>query len=156
MAPRFRRDDRGRRRLGYYYVLDCPVRCDGREWVYGSASGRLEKRAVATPSGAGGATIKEEAMPNVKPLPVPVKKGGVVFMHKLTPHRSTPNFTKGVRWSLDLRYQPIGQPTGRAWWPDFVAQSVSHPDQVLTDYDLWCEKWEEALSKNTDVKHRIT
>ncbi|MDX1934439.1 MAG: phytanoyl-CoA dioxygenase family protein [Capsulimonadales bacterium] len=109
-------------------------------------------------AGPGGATIKEEAMPDVAPLPVPVKKGGVVFMHRLTPHRSTPNFTDGVRWSLDLRYQPTGQPTGRAWWPEFVARSIANPGSVLTDYELWRDRWIEALahSANIGAKHRTS
>jgi phytanoyl-CoA hydroxylase len=116
------------------------------------ASGLLPHR-----SGPGGATIKEEVMPNVDPLPVPVKKGGVVFMHKLTPHRSTPNFTDGVRWSLDLRYQPVGQPTGRAAWPEFIAQSIENPASVLNDYDTWCQKWIDALNNPTNaIKHRVS
>ena len=43
-----------------------------------------------------------------------VDKGGVVFMSECTPHRSTPDVTDwDVRWSLDLRYQQTGTPTGR-------------------------------------------
>jgi hypothetical protein len=109
-------------------------------------------------AGPGGATIKEEVMPAVAPMPVPVKKGGAVFMHKCTPHRSTPNFTDGVRWSLDLRYQPTGQPTGRAWWPEFVARSKTRPESVLTDYDLWRDRWQQALAdpRNIGAKHRVS
>jgi hypothetical protein len=79
-------------------------------------------------------------------------------MHKLTPHRSTPNFTDQVRWSLDLRYQPTGQPTGRAWWPAFVARSEAQPESVLTDYELWRERWEQALAdpRNAGAKHRVS
>jgi hypothetical protein len=116
-------------------------------------SGLLPHRA-----GPGGATIKEEAMPDITPRPVPVNRGGVVFMHKLTPHRSTPNFTDGVRWSLDLRYQPMGQPTGRAWWPEFVARSRTQPESVLTDYEDWCSRWVDALANpaNIGAKHRVS
>lgn len=96
----------------------------------------------------GGTTIKPELLPDETPRPVPVKKGGVVFMHRATPHRSTPNFTDGVRWSLDLRYQPTGQPTGRPFHPEFVARSRAHPETVLTDHAEWSRRWEEALEKS--------
>jgi ectoine hydroxylase-related dioxygenase (phytanoyl-CoA dioxygenase family) len=46
-------------------------------------------------------------------LPVPMKRGSVIFLHRLTMHSSLRNLSNGVRWSFDLRYQPVGQPTGR-------------------------------------------
>ena len=35
----------------------------------------------------------------------PVKYGSVLLLNNLIPHRSLPNFSNGVRWSLDLRWQ---------------------------------------------------
>src|SRR5690242_3588868 len=40
-----------------------------------------------------GTTVIPDHLPEVQPLPLPVKKGGVIFMHKEIPHRSTPNFS---------------------------------------------------------------
>ena len=97
-------------------------------------------------NGEGGTSVKPEALPtDIAPVPVPVRKGGIVFMHRCTPHRSTPNLTDGVRWSLDLRYQPTGTPTGRPFHPDFVARSRAHPETVLTDHAEWNRRWAEAL-----------
>lgn len=99
-------------------------------------------------AGPGGTQIRPEAIPpEATPVSVPVKQGGVVFMHRLTPHRSIPNRTaETVRWSFDIRYQPTGQPTGRPFHPDFVVRSRAHPETVLTDYATWCRLWEEALA----------
>ena len=83
-------------------------------------------------------------------------RGGVVLMHNLTPHCSTPNHTDSIRWSLDLRYQGAGVPNNTALMPvagaakqaeqftvacyppeaDFVIQSPAHPARVTT-YDQY-------------------
>jgi ectoine hydroxylase-related dioxygenase (phytanoyl-CoA dioxygenase family) len=94
-----------------------------------------------------GTVILPEAMPDVAPLPLPVKKGSVIFIDKEIPHRSTPNLTHMVRWSADLRYQQTGTPSGRPFYPDFVVRSRSNPASVLTDHAAWCRMWEEALEK---------
>ena len=102
------------------------------------------------------ATIRPDLLPDTPPRPVPVGKGGIVFMHRYTPHRSTPNYSSGVRWSMDLRYQPTGQPTGRPFHPAFIARSCSHPESVLTDHAEWAHQWAEALAASKGVKaHRV-
>lgn len=104
----------------------------------------------------GGTTIRPDLMPEVTPRPVPVHKGGIVFMHRYTPHRSTPNYSQNVRWSMDLRYQPTGQPTGRPFHPEFVVRSRNHPESVLTDHSEWARRWVDALAASDGVKmHRI-
>ena len=87
---------------------------------------------------------------------VPLKKGGIVFIHRYTPHRSTPNYTHGVRWSLDLRYQPTGTPTGRPFHPDFIVRSRAHPESELTDHAEWSRRWIEALEVSRGIQcHRV-
>jgi phytanoyl-CoA hydroxylase len=103
----------------------------------------------------GGTTIRPDLMPDMAPVAVPVKKGGIVFMHRHTPHRSTPNFTHGVRWSLDMRFQPTGTPTGRPFHPAFVVRSRQNPQSVLTNYEEWNRLWAEALSKPAPAAHRV-
>lgn len=104
----------------------------------------------------GGATIRPDLLPAIPPRPVPVRKGGVVLMHRHTPHRSTPNRTDEVRWSIDLRYQETGTPTGRPFHPAFVARSRAHPETVLTEHARWCLLWTEALANARGVKaHRV-
>src|SRR5262249_46939471 len=91
------------------------------------------KRGYLEHQAQGGTTIRPALLRETPPRAVPVRKGGIVFMHRYTPHRSTPNYSDGVRWSLDLRYQPTGTPTGRPFHPDFVARSRQDPARVLTD-----------------------
>jgi len=57
-------------------------------------------------------------------------KGGVIFMTKLTPHRGLPNVSDLVRWTIDLRYQKTGTPTGRPYNPDFPVRSKETPKSV--------------------------
>ncbi len=96
----------------------------------------------------GGTTIRPDLLPQVEPLVAEVDKGGVIFMSQFTPHRSRPNVTEwDVRWSLDLRYQQSGTPTGRPFHPDFPVRSPSDPGSVLTDHASWCKLWDEALEQ---------
>lgn len=92
--------------------------------------------------------ITEDKLPDRDAtLPIPMKKGSILLMHKLIPHRSTPNHTNRVRWSMDLRYQKVGSSTGREHYPNFVAHSGSHPESVLSDYNRWTTDWIEALER---------
>ena len=79
-------------------------------------------------------------------VPLPMRPGDVLFMTRLTKHASLPNVSDGVRWSFDLRYSPIGQPTGRPWFPGFVARSRAHDEWELSDHDAWADMWREARS----------
>lgn len=78
------------------------------------------------------------------PLPLPMKRGDVLVLHRLTKHSSLSNNSDSIRWSFDLRYQPIGQPTGRPAFPAFVGRSRQHPEMVLEDWRVWAGLWEEA------------
>ena len=75
---------------------------------------------------------------------LPVRRGGVVLFDKLNVHRSLPNRSGAMRWSMDLRYNPIGQGTGRPAFPSFVARSARQPESVLDDYETWETMWNNA------------
>jgi len=77
-------------------------------------------------------------------IPVEMKRGSALFMHRLTMHSSLRNLSDGVRWSFDLRYQPVGQPTGRDWLPAFVARSRKEPSQEIHDWRRWADLWWQA------------
>jgi hypothetical protein len=76
-----------------------------------------------------------------------MRPGSVLFMHRLTKHASLPNISDDIRWSFDLRYQPIGQPTGRPAFPGFVARSRRDPASVLSDYRVWIDQWQAARTR---------
>lgn len=60
--------------------------------------------------------------------------GDVLLMHPLTLHRSTPNFSDTIRWSVDLRYV-CGESPRRAEWPWVIAS----PQRASTDLAAWYE-----------------
>jgi hypothetical protein len=73
-----------------------------------------------------------------------MRPGSVLLMTQRTIHSSLVNITEDrVRISMDLRYQPIGQPTGRPAFAaaGFVARSRAHPELVLDDPAEWARRW---------------
>lgn len=77
-------------------------------------------------------------------VPLPVKRGGVVLFHKMNVHRALPNRSGALRWSMDLRYHPTGQASGRPAFPGFVARSRSDPASELQDPAVWAARWDDA------------
>ena len=84
---------------------------------------------------------------------LPVRSGGVVIFHPLTPHASRVNRSDGFRWSFDLRYNVTGQPTGRSHFPDFIARSRAEPRRALTSHVEWRQLWEEARRRLATAPH---
>ena len=92
--------------------------------------------------GVGGLRIPEKLVDLANAVPLPMQAGSVLFMHRRTMHCSYDNTTQDeVRWSFDLRYQPIGQPTGRPLFPDFVARSRANSESELRDAAMWAQLW---------------
>ena len=92
-------------------------------------------------------TVPESAINNRKGTPLPVKKGGVVIFHKQNIHCSLPNRSNQLRWSLDIRYHPVGQPSGRPAFPGFIARSRQDPSSVLSDAGIWAQMWQDARTR---------
>lgn len=93
------------------------------------------------------AVMEPQELPATPAVPLPMNKGDVLLMHKETPHNSTPNVSDTIRWSMDLRYQEAGTPSGRAVHPSFVVRSRANPGGVLTDHAEWCRLWVEGLER---------
>jgi len=92
----------------------------------------------------GGVSIPDPLLELDQAIPIPLQRGDALFMHRLTCHASLPNRSDSVRWSFDLRYNPIGQATGRGAFPGFVARSRARPETELHDAERWAELWHEA------------
>ena len=76
---------------------------------------------------------------------LPMRAGSVLFFGQNLVHGSLDNTSENsVRISMDLRYQPAGQPSGRPHFPSFLARSEAHPERVLRDPAVWAEMWYEA------------
>ena len=82
-------------------------------------------------------SIPDEWIDATRAVAVPAKRGDVLIHLPLTKHGSLPNTSDRVRWSFDLRYHPVGQPTGRPMFPGFVARSRQHPETELPDHVAW-------------------
>ena len=85
-------------------------------------------------------------LPEQEPVQLPMRKGDVLIMHKLTPHGSGPNSTDAVRWSMDLRYQQTGKPSPRPEWPVLICRSRRDPSSE-TLYEEWCDQWATGLEE---------
>jgi ectoine hydroxylase-related dioxygenase (phytanoyl-CoA dioxygenase family) len=111
------------------------------------------------PKEAMGVSIPERLVPLDRARALPMDPGSVLFLTQRTMHASLDNRTADqVRVSCDLRYQPIGQPTGRPAFPGFVARSRAHPEQALRDPAAWAQSWydtrERLAAQNNPVYNR--
>jgi len=103
------------------------------------------------PEFAGGSQIPEKLFADDQAIPLPVERGDVVFLHRETVHGSYSNVSDEVRWSLDLRYNPTDQPTGRSAFPGFVARSRKDPASELRDPAEWHRLWLDARTRMSTV-----
>ncbi len=103
----------------------------------------------------GGTHIKPAVMPEVEPYDCVMRRGDLLMMSAYTPHRGHQNRGDRVRWSIDLRFQKTGTPTGRADFPEVVVQSRSDPASVQDDYDEWCRRWIASLAAPPQKHHRV-
>ena len=118
---------------------------------------------------AGYLVITDDDRPEGEGVPVPVPRGGVLFLTNLTPHCSRENSGDVVRWSLDLRYQDASVPNNARQRPeefdahapphelacyppeaDFVIRSAAHPERVLSDWQQF-----EALRRAYDEARHL-
>ncbi len=98
-------------------------------------------------------SIAEGYIDTSRAKPLPVKAGGAIIFHPMTPHASLSNVSDQFRWSFDLRFNKTGQPTGRAHFPEFVARSRSAPETELRDWRVWKSMWEDARARLATDPH---
>ena len=95
--------------------------------------------------------IPEETFDIDALVPLPMKRGGALVFHRRLIHGSLPNNSDELRWSMDLRYMPVGQPTGYPQLPGFVARSRTDASSELRAPELWHQTWldcRERLAEN--------
>ncbi len=94
-----------------------------------------------------GIAINDSLVAEEEAVVLPMRAGSLLLMTQHTIHSSLDNVTDDdMRISMDLRYQPVGQSSGRpAFEPaGFIARSKKHPEQVLTDPAEWTQRWEKV------------
>ncbi|WP_425072845.1 phytanoyl-CoA dioxygenase family protein [Sagittula sp. S175] len=97
--------------------------------------------------------IAPGCLDETKALTLPVKAGGAVLFHPLTPHASLANQSQDFRWSFDIRFNVTGHPTGRSHFPSFIARSEAHPAAELRDWEAWKGLWEAARAELATRPH---
>ena len=87
-----------------------------------------------------------ELIPEKTVVPLPVKAGTAILFNDRCIHKSTPNGSDEVRWSVDLRYQPTDQDPMLQHGAGFLARSRRYPERVATLED-WLAERPEHLSQ---------
>lgn len=114
-------------------------------------SPRSELLHAHCPGGPGGLAIPPVEMPQRTPVPLPMPAGSVLFMHSRTVHSSRPNLSENqVRVSMDLRYQAVGEPSGRPAFPCFQLRDRRQPGQLVTSWEEWRDGWLAARRRIAD------
>lgn len=124
-------------------ILDSTKENGCLEVIPGSHRGGLQPHC---PDPKKGVHIPDQYLPG-RPVPLPMKRGSVLFMHRKTVHGAGRNNSQDIRWSFDLRYNPVDHPTGRSVLPGFVARSRSHPETELSDHAEWVRLWKGARAR---------
>ena len=88
--------------------------------------------------------VIDEQLPDGEHVLCPVRVGGVLLTQHKTMHRSLPNVSDHIRWSLDLRYSHPDLPTGRHGVPGFIARSRRDPESVCRSAEEWVRIVESA------------
>jgi phytanoyl-CoA hydroxylase len=76
--------------------------------------------------------IDDRHLKKARAVALPLAAGGAILFNDRCIHMSTPNNTRSVRWSVDLRYQPTDQDPMPEHGAGFLARSRRHPDRVAT------------------------
>ncbi len=88
--------------------------------------------------------VADADLPPCETVTCEVNAGDVLMTMERLLHRSIPNTSNTVRWSVDTRYNRIGLPTGRENVPGFVARSRKNPERVARSHHDWIELLTEA------------
>ena len=82
--------------------------------------------------------IPDAAVPGGKRVVCALPKGGLLLTQHRILHRSGPNLSDHIRWSLDLRYCDPEQPSGRDGVAGFVARSRAHRNRWRVGWRIGC------------------
>ena len=85
-------------------------------------------------------TIDQEHLPSSSFVTCEMKRGDLLLINQLIPHRSTENFSKIIRWSLDLRWQDPKLPAGVGNKRCVKMRSSSEPN--------FAQDWQELAFMN--------
>lgn len=97
-------------------------------------------------TGTGYTELDVKGLKKPEIVALPLKAGGAILFNDRCVHMSTPNNSNGVRWSVDLRYQPTDQDPMTQHGSGFLARSREHPEKVATLEDWLAGRLEHQPS----------
>lgn len=97
-----------------------------------------------TLTGTGYTEIDASHLQKIEAVPMPLGAGGAILFNDRCVHMSTPNASRTVRWSVDLRYQPTDQDPMLELGAGFLARSRREPGHVATLADWQAERVEHG------------
>ena len=77
-------------------------------------------------------------------ITVPVRRGDVLLLNNLIPHRSLPNLSTVIRWSIDLRWQDAHKPSGYTAKPVLPLTKQDEPN-YRPQWDEWAQQDRQKL-----------
>ena len=81
-------------------------------------------------------------------ITLPVRRGDVLLLNNLVPHRSLPNNSSVIRWSIDLRWQDAHKPSGYRAKP--VLQLTKADDRAYKpQWDEWAQQDRQKIVADT-------
>ena len=96
--------------------------------------------------------VAEADLPEGEIVTCEVDEGDALLTMERMLHRSIPNTSDTVRWSVDTRYSRLGLPTGRSNRPGFVARSRDNPGSVATSHHHWRKLFTDEDLDWTEMK----
>lgn len=136
----------------WFPLLDAPVEAGPLEVIPYSHRDGIRTHC---PRPGIGLSIPDALLEREQSIPIPLKRGDVLFLHRRTCHASLSNVSENVRWSFDLRYNPIGQATGRGAFPGFIARSRANPASELHDPQEWARLWYAARERMASAQENF-
>ncbi len=105
---------------------------------------KLHSWHAETYSGTGFTEIDDSTIERLIPektvVALPVEAGTAILFNDRCIHKSTPNNSDKIRWSVDLRYQPTDQDPMPQHGAGFLARSERFPERVATLEDWLAER----------------
>ena len=118
-------------------LVDATVENGCMEVIAGSHKAPLIDHVLGLGPGRNFKGIVDGELPEGEQVQCPVPLGGVLLIQHKTIHRSVPNYSDHIRWSMDIRYSDPRMPTGRDGVPGFIARSKAQPTSVASSLGDW-------------------
>lgn len=84
--------------------------------------------------------IADEDLPAGDIVTCEMPVGSLLLINQLIPHRSTENYSDKVRWSVDLRWQQLNEPSGFEQVKECILMRTARDPSYRIDWTSWANK----------------